>query len=211
MAEHQRASSWRPPPPLPRPNGGSQPRPCTCVHGLKRRQTDRAQQRACKRRDRNCNCGNHSYLHARTTTKRLHDQHNRDMRGGTERSQNLHLKTVSVVVSGASTPRRRTPSPSSTAGAISCERRGRLSSVEKVPGLLELAWTKDRVISAPARGPGTLGLWSIGCTWSMNRSRTFVHLEGGSPWQAVPGHCQASWLSSCGFHLPEDLHGLVGI
>ena len=32
----------------------------------RRRQTYRAQQRACKRRDRNCNCGNHSFLHVWT-------------------------------------------------------------------------------------------------------------------------------------------------
>ena len=50
-------------------------RNCTCDTT----KTCRAQQRACQRRDRNCNCGSHSYLHARTTTKSLHDQHNRDI------------------------------------------------------------------------------------------------------------------------------------
>ena len=33
VAEHLGASSRRPPPPLPRPNGGGTPWPCTCVHG----------------------------------------------------------------------------------------------------------------------------------------------------------------------------------
>ena len=40
-------------------------RNCTCDTS----KTCRAQQQACQRRDRNCNCGNHSFLHVWTTTQ----------------------------------------------------------------------------------------------------------------------------------------------
>ena len=89
VAEHLGASSRRPRHPFSALMAGVNHWPCTCVHGHKKTPNYRAQQRACSRRDKNCNCGNHNFLHVWTIPRKLHDLHNREVDHDIKRQGNL--------------------------------------------------------------------------------------------------------------------------
>ena len=81
------------PPPLPRPNGGSQPWPCTCVHGPKKS----TRQRACHQPVQdNANCGTPQNLHCLDQPRHLSLHNNRHVNDSVQhRSCNCGISTVS--------------------------------------------------------------------------------------------------------------------